>query len=349
MNQTALLKKVMAMMHMTRLHHLAPESVQGVGVIFMLHRVRKEPVPEFSPNRILEITPEFLTDVIDLAKSLDYDIVTLDEAIHRLQHRKFKRRFASFTLDDGYEDNVTQALPVFERNDVPFTAYLNSGMPDGTAELWWLGLEQTIQRAEHLTCTLEGIQYDLPCTTAQEKDAAFSTLYWPVRRLPETEIRDFVRELAARHDIELLSITREASMSWDQARVLHAHPLATVGSHTVDHFAMRNLDELTARREVLQCNRRIQEELGFMPEHFAYPYGDASSAGKRDFKIIQDLGFKSAVTTRKGLLMPKHGKAYTSLPRLSLNGDYQDLRFIEVLLSGLPFAMAQAIPKFGTG
>ncbi|MBV1934230.1 MAG: polysaccharide deacetylase family protein [Parvibaculaceae bacterium] len=347
MDQAAVLKKVMGMMHASKLHQLAPDSVHGVGVIFMMHRVRKEPVPEFSPNRILQITPDFLTDVIALTKSLDYDLVSLDEAIHRLQTFNFKRRFAAFTFDDGYADNVTQALPVFERHDVPFTVYLNSGMPDGTSELWWLGLEQTIQRAERLTCTLESVDYDLPCKTAQEKDAAFSTLYCPIRRLPETELRDFVRELAASHDIELLSITHDASMSWDQARLLHAHPLATLGSHTVDHFAMRKLNELKAREEVLQCNRRMQEELGFMPEHFAYPYGDAGSAGERDFKIIQELGFKSAVTTRKGLIMPNHGKTSMSLPRLSLNGDYQDLRFIEVLLSGIPFAMARAVPRFG--
>lgn len=347
MDQAFVLKKLMAMMHATRLHRLAPNSLSGVGVIFMLHRVRKEPVPAFSPNRILEITPEFLTDVITLTKSLDYDIVSLDEAIHRLKTRNFKRRFAVFTLDDGYVDNLTQALPIFEHHDVPFTIYLNSGMPDGTSELWWLGLEQTIQRADRITCTLEGVDYDLPCKTIAEKNGAFSTLYWPIRRLPETELRDFVRELAAHHGIELLSITREASMSWDQARDLNAHPLVTLGSHTVDHFAMSKLDELKAREEVMQCNRRMQEELGTMPEHFAYPYGDAGSAGGRDFKIIQDMGFKSAVTTRKGLLMPEHGKTITSLPRLSLNGDYQDLRFVEVLLSGIPFAMARAMPRLG--
>ncbi|MBV1885993.1 MAG: polysaccharide deacetylase family protein [Parvibaculaceae bacterium] len=337
----------MAMMHATRLHNFAPNSVAGVGVIFMMHRVRKDPVPEFSPNRILEITPDFLTDVIALTKSLDYDLISIDEAIHRLQTFNFKRRFAVFTFDDGYEDNVTQALPIFERHDVPFTVFLNSGMPDGTCELWWLGLECAIQRAERITCTLEGVDYDLPCTTDQEKDAAFSKLYWPIRRLPEVEVRNFVRDLVARQGIKLLDITRDASMSWDQARNLRAHPLVTLGSHTVDHFAMSKLNELKAREEVMQCNRRMQEELGFMPEHFAYPYGDAGSAGTRDFKIIQDMGFKSAVTTRKGLLMPEHGKTNTSIPRLSLNGDYQDLRFIEVLLSGIPFAMARAVPRFG--
>jgi hypothetical protein len=29
----------------------------------------------------------------------------------------------------------------------------------------------------------------------------------------------------------------------------------------------------------------------------------------------------------------------TALPRLSLNGDYQDVRYLKVLLTGLPFAL----------
>ena len=34
----------------------------------------------FAPNRLLEITPEFLETVLLLLKEQDYDIVTLDEA-----------------------------------------------------------------------------------------------------------------------------------------------------------------------------------------------------------------------------------------------------------------------------
>jgi peptidoglycan/xylan/chitin deacetylase (PgdA/CDA1 family) len=62
--------------------------------------------------------------------------------------------------------------------------------------------------------------------------------------------------------------------------------------------------------------------------------GDATSAGPRDFALAHELGFKTAVTTRPGVLFPEHVAHLTALPRLSLNGDYQRRRYLRVLLSG---------------
>ena len=84
-----------------------------------------------------------------------------------------------------------------------------------------------------------------------------------------------------------------------------------------------------------------------MPISFAYPYGDAFSCGPRDFALIADSGFTVAVTTRKGLLAPRHAAALTALPRLSLNGSYQKLRHVETLLSGVPFSLWNLVPSRG--
>jgi len=84
---------------------------------------------------------------------------------------------------------------------------------------------------------------------------------------------------------------------------------------------------------------RIEQELGQRPACFPVPCGDPGSAGPRDFALAARAGFKTAVTTRKGMLFLDHRDHLTALPRVSLNGDYQSLTYTAVYLSGAPFAL----------
>ena len=45
------------------------------------------------------------------------------------------------------------------------------------------------------------------------------------------------------------------------------------------------------------------------------------------------------MTTRPGMLFPEHFDHLHALPRISLNGLWQDLRYLDVLLSGAPFRL----------
>ena len=83
----------------------------------------------------------------------------------------------------------------------------------------------------------------------------------------------------------------------------------------------------------------IEKTLGARPAHFSYPVGDGSAAGPREFALARELGFKTAVTTRPGVLFPEHRDHLMALPRLSLNGEFQRLRYVKVLTSGAATAL----------
>jgi peptidoglycan/xylan/chitin deacetylase (PgdA/CDA1 family) len=88
-----------------------------------------------------------------------------------------------------------------------------------------------------------------------------------------------------------------------------------------------------------RSKRRIEEALGAPVRHFAYPVGDPTSAGPREFAMAREAGFASAVTTRPGMIFPAHRDYPAALPRVSVNGNWQDIGYLEVLLSGAPFAL----------
>ena len=317
---------------------LAPIS-EGIGIIFMLHQVSGELPGEFSPNGGLSVTPEYLDSVLINVKEAGLDIVSLDEAYERLKSGNIKRRFACFTLDDGYRDNLLKAYPVFKRQNAPFTVYVPSDFPNGKGELWWVALEHVIAKNSEVRFPSEQTPDALPTATKDEKNIAFERLYEILRNADQDAQRRMIREFCKQHSFDMAKLCRDLIMTWDEIRQLASDPLVTIGAHTVAHFAVGQLSDKRAREEMKAGADRVASKVGYWPSHLSYPYGDPESAGPRDFEIAKDLGFKTAVTTRKGLLFPEHSDHMTALPRVSLNGAYQSEVFTRLYLSGAPFAL----------
>jgi peptidoglycan/xylan/chitin deacetylase (PgdA/CDA1 family) len=344
--KTAMMKAAMAGLYHTGAHRLLAPYTQGVGLIFTLHHVRTEPAAPrpFAPNRILEVTPEFLDAVLDQVDEAGLDVITLDEAVDRLERGQDKR-FVCFTLDDGYRDNLRYAYPLFKRRGLPFTLYVPTAYPEGHGELWWMALEEVIARTnDAITLQRDGESWRLPTATVADKERTFEQVYWWLRAIDEGSQRGAVQSLAERYGVDLRAECREQVMTWDEIRTMAADPLVTIGAHTKDHYAIAKLSEREAMDQMVGSADRIEQELGQRPEHFAFPYGDLGSAGPRDFALAAQAGFKTAVTTRKGMLFPDHRNHLTALPRVSLNGDYQSLTYTAVYLSGAPFALWRSTP-----
>lgn len=342
-----LFKAALSALHYSGADGLLAPFTAGNGVIFMLHQVTPEAPRAFEPNRILKVTPEFLDGVVRQVRDLGFDFISLDAVPERLSAPVSDRPFAVFTLDDGYKDNRDFAYPVFKRHGVPFTVYVPTDFADGRGDLWWLSLEEAIRRLPAITLNMEGQRRYFTLATTAEKDAAFEEIYWWLRTLPEIRARAITHNLARQAAFDPFSFCRDLVMGWAELRDFAADPLVTIGAHTRTHLALAKLSEAEVRSEIDDGVRRIEVELGRPCRHFSYPYGDETSAGQREFDIAAKLGIATAVTTRKGLLHKSHVDALTALPRLSLNGDFQDPRYIKVLLSGAPFAFLNALNRFG--
>ena len=128
-------------------------------------------------------------------------------------------------------------------------------------------------------------------------------------------------------------------MDWRELAQLAADPLVTIGAHTVNHPMLAKLPADAARAEMDLSRSVIEAALSRRPQHLAYPFGDATTAGPREFAAAAALGFKTAVTTQPGVIFAAHRDRLTALPRISLNGEYQQLRYVRVLLSGAATAM----------
>jgi peptidoglycan/xylan/chitin deacetylase (PgdA/CDA1 family) len=328
-------------LYFSGLHHAMRPFVGGLGAILTLHHVRPARGSRFQPNRLLEITPAFFEKLLRRLRRSRRDLISLDEMHQRLVSGESKRRFVCVTFDDGYRDNLRWAYPLLRKYEVPFGLYIPTSFPDRLGELWWIALEAVIARNTRIGLTIDGKDRFFECGSVREKRQLYDEIYGWLRSMKsEDELRKVVRDLAARHGVDMAEVCADECMDWDELGQLAADPLCTIGAHTVNHVMLRKLDtDQAVRAEMEQSRAVIEAALGKRPQHLAYPVGDQTSAGQREFRIAAELGFRTAVTTRPGVIFRKHREHLTALPRISVNGEFQSSRYLKVLMSGAATAM----------
>ena len=115
--------------------------------------------------------------------------------------------------------------------------------------------------------------------------------------------------------------------SWDAEQLAVAKPLMDqsaigqwlacgneIGSHSVSHPRLTELDRASAMHEIADSRRELQRITGTPVDHFCYPYGDHDPLS---MELVRNAGYVSAVTTRRGPALP--GSDPFRLPRISVN------------------------------
>lgn len=313
-------------------------DARGHGAIFTLHHVRPYEERPSAPNAHLEVTPAFLEAAIQRLRQEGYDFVRLADVPQRLTAPR-ARPFACFTLDDGYRDNLEHALPVFERQNVPFTIFINEGFADRTHTIWWETLADLLNGCDRLSFDFGGGEEEVDLSTATAKLDAFDRFARFIEGDGEAKAVSALDSLARRYGIQPLEITRRLTMGRDDLVRLARHPLASLGAHTVSHRALRRLTDAEALQEMRRSADWLETLTGERPRAIAYPYGTEDSVSEREQALARQLGFDLAVTTRPGTICERDAGRLTALPRISLNGYYQEPRYVAALASGIPFAI----------
>jgi peptidoglycan/xylan/chitin deacetylase (PgdA/CDA1 family) len=277
----------------------------------MLHRVRpKGDLSSLYRNRNIEITTEQLDELITWVKASGYRIVSLKNIVRNIETKRGYRQCV-FTFDDGYRDNLTHALPIFEKHDAPLTVFLTTNFIDKKLQPWWYALE-----GSSIT------------------DKEFETILPRILEAPwcaEHEIKVFGTSLD-KHSL----LTDKTFLDWEEVRLLGAHSLIEIGAHTVSHQRLSALGSAELWREVRDCKMRIEEEIGGAVEVFAYPFGDAMSCGSREFLVAEKSGYSASVTTRIGNVCSGHRNFLHCLPRIPIEGVDFSIERVALAMSGFP-------------
>jgi peptidoglycan/xylan/chitin deacetylase (PgdA/CDA1 family) len=306
----------------------------GTGCIVVLHRVLpRAERSALAENRALEIAVEDLRLLLEWVRAAKLDPVALDAVPERLA-RPQGRKFIAFTLDDGYRDNLTQALPLFREFGVPFTVNVTTGLVARTASVWWYFLERLLAGRSVVRFSWDNQTQVWPCATPQERDESFAGLAALIRAQRPATRDALLRALGEGSGLDPLGDARQIILTWDEVRQLAAEPLATIGAHTAGHYNLNRLHEAEVRAEMLGAREEIETQLGRPVRHFAYPFGGCSAVNEREFRLAAECGFTTMMTTRIANLFPEHAELLDRLPRLVVSGNYPIISSLGALESG---------------
>ena len=231
---------------------------------------------------------------------------------------------------------------MLKKYDVPFAIYVPTSFPDRIGELWWLALEAVIAQNElHRRCASTAATSWFECRSVREKRAAVRPhlLRGCAACKTEDELRQVVRDLTARYRVDIAAFCADAvhdlggdrrarRRSAGDDRRAHGQPLM-----------LTKLDDKAVRSGAGQEPRRDRGGARQAAGASGLSGRRPTSAGPREFRIAAELGFKTAVTTRPGVVFRQHAEHLTALPRISLNGEFQRPRYAKVLISGAATAL----------
>ena len=306
-------RAVSAIGHYTGLSRMIGVRYRGRGMIFVLHSVVDDDAVYV--DQTLRCSTGQLETTLKWLRGQDVDFVDLEEAIRRLRYGD-PRPFACFTLDDGYADNLTRALPIMERFGAPFTVYVTTGMVTREIDAWWVGLAALVGSHDRVELTP---RLSVECIDLSSKKRAFKRLERSIHQ--DFSLLPHLREAIANSGIDCRTLIDREALSENQLRELSRHPLVTIGGHTMTHCNLAQASPSAVQWEIAENRRFLQNVTGRPVEHFAYPFGHDRACGDREAQISRELGFRTAVTGRWGTLFAEHADHCYSLPRLHLAWD----------------------------
>ena len=280
----------------------------GALTVVTFHRVLPADRLRQYPLTGLAVTPEQLETILgQLAEH--FACTTLIDAHRRWQREPDAARpVLGITFDDGSLDNYEHARPVLDRLGLKASFYIPVALVEERRCPWHDKLGFALLRAVAVIRKRRDIDFGPLLVPFGLSLGSFAAL------LPSDTVDlaaqgvGAAKQLGAEQREQAIAALERALggdqvpdwaglMSWQQIRELGAQG-HEIGSHSLTHPLLTDLDAAQLEREVVQSRSRLAQAAGCEVASFCYPNG---SYDARALEAVRAAGYACAVTTRWGL------------------------------------------------
>jgi peptidoglycan/xylan/chitin deacetylase (PgdA/CDA1 family) len=218
------------------------------------------------------------------------------------------------TLDDGYRNNLSLALPVFEQFGVPVTWFVSPKFVENDLLPWWDLVDFTARVAQPFVA-IETKESEYRFDLTDNRDiACFRSRcrQWFLKAHPESasRIRTQIENSLPNGPPNNAFANREDIIEASQS------PLVELGGHTESHPNLTRLSTAEARQEIRRGKEQLERWTNVSMRWFAYPYGGREHWDERIKQIVREEGFDGAVTTVRA--NANQGADRYEIPRLNV-------------------------------
>jgi len=231
-----------------------------------------------------------------------YRVLTVEDLVERVRQGTVPSNTLALTFDDGYRDSLSHAAPILAQHGLPATIFLATGYI-GTPDVPWFDhVALAFKLARRREVTLPGGQPQRLETEGDRLAGLDRAISW-LKTLSDEKRRRAVDRLVADLNPRRPDRPKRFMLTWGEVDALRGLGFS-VGAHTVTHPILSRVTPEHAREEIQGSKDAIERALGVTVRAFAYPNGGSEDYTPTTVRLVQECGFRCAVTTRRGLNEP---------------------------------------------
>lgn len=219
----------------------------------------------------------------------EFDVISLKKAFNLVRNNiKPDKKTITISFDDGYQNNLTVALPILEKYKIPATIFI-SGVcleeedyilfPDIFAGLLYFHKDKIDHIKKNILSHTNGLSSELPlllilksCEYGQRDEI----------------INKITSDLNLWSDLEKIPDENYKLLKRSEITELAKSELVDIGSHGYLHYDLTKVNENNAKQDLTHSKKILEECLQAKIEMLAFPYG---SYNKRIQKIAEQIGY----------------------------------------------------------
>ena len=277
-------------------------------IVLVYHRVTELP----DDPEMIAVSPDNFRQQMEFLKQ-HFPILRLED-----QWSDRQGPSVIITFDDGYADNVLQALPVLEEMGVPASFFVSTAHVGTDQVFWWHRLEALLLRGGEFPPRFElqdpNFAQAWETATFEQRTVLYASLSMLMRRLDPERREIWLSQLEQWSGHGVVSTDLHRLMTREELQRLAESPWATIGAHTVSHTALSALTDAQQREEIFSSKQDLEKMTGHEITTFSYPFGRKCEYNRTSIGLCREAGFLRVAANYPGqvhrwtdpLQLPRH-------------------------------------------